>query len=281
MKRVLTVIVALMLAPCVRAQASRDAGELTSLLKAFLDGASRNDASMHDRFWAEDLIYTGSSGRRRSKADVMRDVRSAPAPKPGDASTIYSAEDIRIQEYGNTAIVAFRLVGATTKSGNTEVMNYLNSGTFLKRNGKWQAVSWQATRMARSEEETRKEDADAVSELTRIEHRLVKSWVDGDGSAVDAILAHDWSVTDLSGRVLTKAQVMKEFGSGDRRIESGSIDDLRVQVFGEIAVVTGRSNLTGSYQGMRANVVQRFTDVFAKRDGRWQAVASQGTQVEK
>ena len=72
---------------------------------------------------------------------------------------------------------------------------------------------------------------------------------------------------------------MQELGSGDRRIESGSIDDLNVRVFGNVAVVTGRSVLAGSYQGNRASVVQRFTDVFVKRDGRWQVVASQGTQV--
>ena len=115
--------------------------------------------------------------------------------------------------------------------------------------------------------------------MTQIEHRLVKAWIDGDRAAVDSILAADWSVIDLTGSVLTKAQVMQEFGSGERRIESGSVDDLSVRTFGNFAIVTGRSVLAGSYKGQRASVVQRFTDVFAKRDGRWQVVASQGTQV--
>ncbi|HSF23102.1 MAG TPA: nuclear transport factor 2 family protein [Blastocatellia bacterium] len=279
MKRVFSsVFLVAMLALVVNAQ-TPDGGELTRLLKAFLDGASRNDAAIHDRFWAEDLIYTGSSGRRIGKADILRDARSAQTPRAGEPATTYSAEDIRIQQYGDTAIVAFRLVGTTGKAGTTT--NYLNTGTFLKRNGKWQAVSWQATRMPRSEEESRKDIAEAASELTQIEHRLVKLWVAGDRDAVDAILATDWSVIDLTGRLMTKAHVMKEFGSGDRRVESGSVDDLKVRVFGETAVVTGRSALTGSYQGKQASVVQRFTDVFVKRDGRWQAVASQGTQVEK
>lgn len=154
MKRVLSsAIVVMMLALGLQAQTAPDGAELTRLLKEFLSGASRNDAAVHDRFWAEDLIYTGSSGRRRSKADVMRDVRSAPAPKPGDPTTTYTAEDIRIQQYGTTAIVAFRLVGTTTKSGNTETSNYLNTGTFLKRSGKWQVVSWQATKVLRPDGE--------------------------------------------------------------------------------------------------------------------------------
>ena len=140
----------------LHAQTAPDAAELTKLLSDFLAGASRNDVAMHDRFWADDVIYTGSAGRRRGKADIMKDVRSAPAPKPGDAKTTYTAEDVRIQQYGNTAIVAFRLVGTTEKDGKTEVAKYLNSGTFLKRKGKWQVVSWQATKAASAAEDTKR-----------------------------------------------------------------------------------------------------------------------------
>lgn len=131
----------------VRAQTpAPDAAQLTQLLNEFLAGASRGDVAMHERFWADDVIYTGSSGRRRGKADIMRDVREEAAkPKTNEPQTVYTAEDIRIQQYDTTAIVAFRLVGTSDKNGTKEVKNYLNSGTFLKRNGKWQVVNWQAT----------------------------------------------------------------------------------------------------------------------------------------
>ncbi len=148
MKRVLPfVAILLSLAGRLHAQAAPDAAELTKLLQDFLAGAGHNDAAMHERFWAEDLIYTASAGRRIGKADIMRDVRAEPEPKPGDETTVYTAEDIRIQQYGETAIVAFRLVATTDKGGTKQVANYLNTGTFLKREGKWQAVSWQATAM--------------------------------------------------------------------------------------------------------------------------------------
>ncbi|MEK6565513.1 MAG: nuclear transport factor 2 family protein [Bacteroidota bacterium] len=147
----LSAILGLLLGPVLNSQTSPDAAELTALLKEFLAGASRNDAAIHDRFWAEDLIYTGSSGRRIGKADIMRDLRKTPAAKPGDQTTTYTAEDIRIQQYGETAIVAFRLVGTTVKADTTQVAKYLNTGTFLKRNGKWQAVSWQATKIPNPE----------------------------------------------------------------------------------------------------------------------------------
>ncbi len=128
--------------------AAPDAAELTKLLREFLAGASRNDSAIHDRFWAEEVIYTGSGGRRRGKAEIMQDVRAAEKEprKADEPPTTYTAEDIRIQQYGETAIVAFRLVGTTDKNeGGKEIKNYLNTGMFLKRNGKWQVIAWQAT----------------------------------------------------------------------------------------------------------------------------------------
>ena len=129
------------------AQTAPDAGELTALLGEFLAGASRNDAAMHERFWAPDLIYTSSAGRRMGKADVLAGVRSAPPATAGSPATTYSAEEVRVQQYGDAALVAFRLVGATTKDGKTEAASYLNTGTFVRRQGQWRAVGWQATRV--------------------------------------------------------------------------------------------------------------------------------------
>src|ERR1700688_2113108 len=135
MNRILSAAI-LTLALGLQAQTAPDGVELTELLKDFLAGASRNDAAMHDRFWADDLIYTSSAGRRMGKADIMRDVSSSRPPQAGVAGTGYGAEDIRVQQYGNTAIVAFRLIGTTAGAGTTQTNNYLNTGTFLKRNGK-------------------------------------------------------------------------------------------------------------------------------------------------
>jgi len=131
--------------------AAPDAVELTKLLHQFMEGASRNDLASHQSFWADDLIYTSSGGRRLSKADIIGEVTKEGPPKPGDETTIFTAEDIRIQQYDTTAIVTFRLVGITSKVDKKEVAEYLNSGTFLKRGGKWQVVCWQATKLPEKE----------------------------------------------------------------------------------------------------------------------------------
>jgi ketosteroid isomerase-like protein len=145
-------ILALMLASPAHAQAdvtAPAAEELTQLLKEFLDGASRNDVAAHDRFWADDLIYTRSSGVRIGKAEILENARSGPTATAAEP-TEYSAEDIRIRQYGDTAVVAFRLVGRTGRGPQPVVEHFLNTGTFVKRNGEWRVVAWQSTRVPNS-----------------------------------------------------------------------------------------------------------------------------------
>lgn len=134
-----------------------DAATLTQLLNEFLDGAAHNDVAMHERFWADELIYTRSTGQRLGKADILRDMKAeAAAPKKSDeGTTAYGAEDIRILQYGTTAVVAFRLVATTKKGETTEIANYFNTGTFVKRDNKWKAVAWQATKIPAQSEPKR------------------------------------------------------------------------------------------------------------------------------
>jgi ketosteroid isomerase-like protein len=273
MSRVLSpLIVALTLALNLQAQTAPDADELTKLLKEFLAGASRNDAATHDRFWAEDLIYTGSAGRRIGKQDIMRDMRSAPAPKPGGPATTYGAEDIRIQQYGDTAIVAFRLVGTTMKDGKTVVSNYLNTGAFLKRNGKWQAVSWQATRMPRPEEEIKKEIAEAQTAF----HQAMLA---ADLKTVEALSDEGFIWTHRDGEQMTRKQLLDQLRSGQLKYSKLETTGVTVSVYGDSAIVRGvsprqRSSFPGSTGSGDANPLTDFyTLTFVNSGGAWKAVA--------
>ena len=146
MKRIAVLFVFFAAALSAGAQTAPDAAELSRLLNEFLAGAGRNDAAVHVRFWADDLIYTRSAGIRTGKEEIMKGLRSAPSRKESDPVTVYTAEDVRIQQYGDAAVVAFKLVSTTTKAdGSKTVGNNLNTGTFVKRNGKWQVVAWQST----------------------------------------------------------------------------------------------------------------------------------------
>ena len=114
-----------------------------------------------------------------------------------------------------------------------------------------------------------------------LEQQLARAWVDKDRPFIESLLAHDWTVTDPSGRVLTRQQVLEEtFASSDRVIDTMTVDDVKVRLLGaDVAVATGRTRATGSYRGQSATVVLRFTDVLQLQGGRWRIVASQGTMV--
>lgn len=135
-----------MLTITVTVAADSDAvNELSTLLDRFLAGATANDLATHQRFWSEDLVYTSSSGARFGKADILDGIRAAAtADDDGDVlQTVYTAEDVDIRVYGDTAIVAFRLVGRAPDG----VQQYFNTGTFLLFGDEWRAVAWQATKI--------------------------------------------------------------------------------------------------------------------------------------
>ena len=262
----------LMLALGVSAQTSTapDANELTKMLNEFLAGASRNDASVHDRFWAEDVIYTGSTGRRRGKAEIMKDVRSAPAPKPGDPVTVYTAEDIRIQQYGDTAIIAFRLVSTTTrKNGTSDVANNLNSGTFAKRQGKWQVVNWQSTRVPREDApptEAGEPSVELPPELARVLKDYEAGWSAGDAAALAKLFTEDGYVLPQGrGPVKGRAAIEKLY------TRNGSPLGLRAIVFATDGNV---GYILGGYTGMPGKPDDgKFTLTLRKVDGRWLIVS--------
>jgi ketosteroid isomerase-like protein len=131
-----------------QAAPSRTVRELTATLNQFMRDASSNNATGFDRFFADDVIYTGSNGMVHTKADIMRSV-NAPRPAAAPAEKqIYSAENIAVHDFGDTAIVAFRLLARTEHAGGkVEISNYRDTGTFLRRNGRWQVIAWQATKI--------------------------------------------------------------------------------------------------------------------------------------
>jgi hypothetical protein len=123
-------------------------GELTRLLNEFLKAASVNDRTVFEKFFADDAIYTRSAGVTITKADIMKsfDQPRASQTENQRAESDYSADQVTVHQYGDTAIVNFRLV-AKPKAGGAE-QHYRNTGTFVRRNGQWQAVAWQSTKAA-------------------------------------------------------------------------------------------------------------------------------------
>src|SRR6266436_4205210 len=146
--KVILAVVALCSVGAIAARTQTSATqEVTVLLREFMAGAGNGDRAIFEKFFADDVIYTRASGVVITKADIMASL-GKPATVSEGKST-YSAEGITVHEYGETVIVAFRLEGRTEHGdGKVETAHYRNTGTFLRRNGRWQAVAWQATKIS-------------------------------------------------------------------------------------------------------------------------------------
>jgi len=120
-------------------------------------------------------------------------------------------------------------------------------------------------------------DGAVQEELLRAEHEWVDAAVAGDTLRLAHILADEFAGTNPDGSPSTKRGDIESIASGAVDLESIDLSDLRARAYGSTGIVTGLADLRGTAQGRDISGNFRFTDVFVKRDGRWQAVASQGT----
>ena len=150
MSRVVQAIILTAAALFTHSAVASDADEITALLQDFL--ANSHTEAAHEQFWAEDLVYSSSAGLRFGKAEIMEGFASNDGEiedADEEPEVTYVGEDVDVRIYDDTAVVAFKLVGTPTDtSSGAEVLYYFNTGTFLKRDGVWRVIAWQATEIS-------------------------------------------------------------------------------------------------------------------------------------
>ena len=115
--------------------------------------------------------------------------------------------------------------------------------------------------------------------LVQIEQEMDYAVVRGDTSPSERYLADNSIFTGPDGMVTDKARNIADLKSGDLKLESSKLDDMKVQVHGNTAVVTYGTTDKGTYKGKDISGKYRWTDVFVKHNSKWQIVAGQGTRV--
>ena len=125
-----------------------------------------------------------------------------------------------------------------------------------------------------------------LAQRTRAEHEVLQvelAWnralEQGDAAALDRIWAEEFLDTSFDGTVTTKKEDLASVASGDLVYQSSKVRDLVIRVYGKSAVVTGHWTAVGQFRGADVSGEFRYTDVYVKREGRWQAVASQITRI--
>lgn len=117
--------------------------------------------------------------------------------------------------------------------------------------------------------------------LMQMERNWAKAIVERNVAKVREIVAADAVLTTPDGTVQSLDDDLAELQSGAFTAELYDSFDMRVKLYGDCAVVTGKTKLKGKYNGENVQDQFRWTDTFVKRKGRWQVVASQATPLPK
>jgi ketosteroid isomerase-like protein len=124
--------------------------------------------------------------------------------------------------------------------------------------------------------------ASPEAELKAIEQQWSDAYIKGDVAALKTIEADDCATTEPDGKVITKAQDIKAVEDKTFVVKSAMLSDLKVRSLGDnYGCVTGVTKLTGTEEGKDISGDYRFMDIFEKKAGKWQAIASQVTRISK
>ena len=118
-------------------------------------------------------------------------------------------------------------------------------------------------------------------EIKTLEEDRNRAVLSGDAAALDRMTADDYTFITLRGELRTKAEILKGFQSGSFKYKSRQISDLNIRVYGDTAVVVGRSIQKGVENGKDYSGDYFFTRVYVKQNGRWLSVALQTTPIQK
>lgn len=117
--------------------------------------------------------------------------------------------------------------------------------------------------------------------LMQLERDIGEANIKRDKAFFERIEADEFIFTDSGGGVTTKAQDVASLDapSGEFRLVSYVPDEMTVHVYDNTAVVTGRVTTTSRSKDKEVTNQSRFTDVFVKRQGRWQIVAGHSSRI--
>ena len=117
--------------------------------------------------------------------------------------------------------------------------------------------------------------AAVIAELTRQADAWDQAIVRKDRAAIEANMADDFRQIDGDGDIETKASFVNGLLSAKLEIDPYTVDDFEVRLYGNVALLSGRTKMTGRYDGKAFKSHYRYIDIYVMRDGKWQIVSVQ------
>jgi ketosteroid isomerase-like protein len=120
-----------------------------------------------------------------------------------------------------------------------------------------------------------------VSAFQKIEDRFNQAIISNKVDEIRKCVTADWVLVDSQGGIVPQERFYKILESGLLSHSTMTKQILRVKVYGDIALVTGRGQNTGSWQGQPMQADEWITDVYKKEKDTWLCVLTHLTPVKK
>ena len=121
----------------------------------------------------------------------------------------------------------------------------------------------------------------AAREVETLERELVAAIGSGDLATYDRIVADDYVAFEASGKTTPKKEIMESYRTGARHYTNLEIFDVEGRAFGDTAVVTAKTKGLRKEGDREVPNRVRYIRVFARRDGRWRAVAQMASRLDE
>jgi|SRR5438270_6311454 len=119
------------------------------------------------------------------------------------------------------------------------------------------------------------------SKLLVLEHLWNEAQVQRDSAALDALVSSRFINTEYDGELSDKQKFLADIRDPLFRPTAANIQDVKMNFFGDTAVITGIYHTQGTYQGKSYDHIGRFTDTWVLDLGKWQCVASHTSLLKK
>jgi ketosteroid isomerase-like protein len=116
-------------------------------------------------------------------------------------------------------------------------------------------------------------------QLKKMEKDRAAAVVKADVATLEKLTSDDYILINANGQLSDKATTMNNIKTGNIKLTANDVSDLKVRVYGNTAVVTGKSDAKGSIGGRELKGPVMFTRVYVKKDGKWQSVSFQQTPI--
>jgi predicted ester cyclase/ketosteroid isomerase-like protein len=254
-----------------------------ALVLRYMEKWIQGDTEALRGIFSPDYVWHTSAGKDLSLEKAFEELKQQTAmfsDRTIRNADVFAAGDKVVSRYVFRGILTKDIEGLPTKGKKAEYfgieIDRIEKGKIVES---WEAMDSMSLRERLGLEPEPEENV--KQELIRLEKEWADGYVKRDLTVLDRMEAENFVGTDFDGNIYSKAKDLEEVKGGVFMMESWVCPEMKVYLYGETAVVTGRSSVKSRYKGKNTSGQYQWTDTWVNKNGYWQCVANQSSRVTK